>query len=81
MPTSTMTSKGQLTVPIEVRKRLHLGDGSRVIFTEDGADYRIQAAGRSAASLYGALPKPAAPLTLDEMDAAITHEALRSSHP
>ena len=33
-----MTSKGQVTIPIEVRRRLGLGKGDRVEFTlEDGA--------------------------------------------
>ncbi len=32
-----MTSKGQITVPVEVRKRLGLGQGDRIEFTvEDG---------------------------------------------
>ena len=35
---ATMTSKGQITIPIEVRERLGLGQGDRVEFTlEDGA--------------------------------------------
>jgi antitoxin PrlF len=32
MPSSTMTSKGQITVPAEVRHDLHLESGSRVSF-------------------------------------------------
>jgi antitoxin PrlF len=35
---ATMTSKGQITIPAEVRKQLGLGQGDRVEFTlEDGA--------------------------------------------
>ena len=35
---ATMTSKGQITIPIDVRKQLGLGQGDRVEFTlEDGA--------------------------------------------
>ncbi|MDF1521530.1 MAG: AbrB/MazE/SpoVT family DNA-binding domain-containing protein [Trueperaceae bacterium] len=35
---ATMTSKGQITIPVEVRKQLGLGRGDRVEFTlEDGA--------------------------------------------
>ncbi len=34
---ATMTSKGQITIPVEVRKRLGLGKGDRVEFTlEEG---------------------------------------------
>lgn len=32
MPASTLTSKGQITIPREVRNRLHLKTGSRVDF-------------------------------------------------
>ena len=32
MPASTLTSKGQITIPREVRDRLHLKTGSRVDF-------------------------------------------------
>jgi antitoxin PrlF len=32
MATSTLTSKGQITIPREVRERLHLKTGSRVDF-------------------------------------------------
>lgn len=33
MPRATMTSKGQLTVPSEIRKALGLGPGDQVSFT------------------------------------------------
>jgi AbrB family looped-hinge helix DNA binding protein len=32
MPTATLTSKGQITIPQDVRERLHLKTGSRVDF-------------------------------------------------
>jgi antitoxin PrlF len=35
-PSSTISSKGQLTVPIEVRHRLGLKEGDRVEFVLDG---------------------------------------------
>jgi antitoxin PrlF len=38
MPSATITSKGQITIPIEVRKKLGLKAGTRIDFfeTEDG---------------------------------------------
>jgi AbrB family looped-hinge helix DNA binding protein len=35
MPTATITSKGQITIPIEVRKKLGLKAGDRINFFED----------------------------------------------
>jgi antitoxin PrlF len=34
MPSATMTSEGQITLPVEVRNKLRLGAGSRVDFEE-----------------------------------------------
>jgi AbrB family looped-hinge helix DNA binding protein len=31
-----ITSKGQITIPIDIRKKLNLKDGDKVIFIEDG---------------------------------------------
>jgi len=70
-----MTSKGQITVPAEVRHSLGLVTGTRVDFVEDGAGFRIEAKRRSAKSLYGLLPKPSAPVTLEEMEAGIARGA------
>ncbi len=35
MPVSTLTSKGQLTVPQEIREELHLRKGQRIEFRVD----------------------------------------------
>jgi len=35
MPTATITSKGQITIPVEVRKKLGLKAGDRINFFED----------------------------------------------
>lgn len=52
---STITSKGQTTVPLEVRRRLGLGPRQRIIYIvgEDGV--RIEAAGKGLMSVAGAL--------------------------
>ncbi len=36
MPMTTMTSKGQVTIPIAVREKLHLKPHDRLIVTTDG---------------------------------------------
>lgn len=36
MEVSRITSKGQITIPVEIRKKLNLKTGDKVIFIEDG---------------------------------------------
>jgi len=36
MEISRITSKGQITIPVEIRKKLNLRTGDKVIFIEDG---------------------------------------------
>ena len=53
---STVTSKGQLTVPKEMRERFGIRDRDRVIFTvEDGNASDHAGAAATAAGLAGAL--------------------------
>ena len=67
-----MTSKGQITIPAEVRKKIGLHAGDRVDFVCHG-DNKVELIPLSATvkSLRGMVPKPKKKLTLDEMDAAI----------
>jgi AbrB family looped-hinge helix DNA binding protein len=58
-PTSTISSKGQVTVPVEVRHRLGLKEGDRVEFvSEDGKTYLRPVRGdeNPFAAFVGALP-------------------------
>jgi AbrB family looped-hinge helix DNA binding protein len=72
MATATLTSKGQVTIPREVRIALGVGPGDRLDFVklEDGA-FAIVPASRSICSLKGVLARPERPVTLEEMQAAI----------
>lgn len=38
-----VTSKGQVTVPREIRRRLGVGAGDRLLFEEDGKGVRVTA--------------------------------------
>lgn len=52
-----MTSKGQLTVPKDVRERLGLKSGDRVVFEFEGDSVRLKAEKRkSLEELRGRLP-------------------------
>jgi antitoxin PrlF len=72
VPVATMTSKGQLTVPAEVRARLGLHAGSRVSFVEtaDGT-YELRVERGSIQDLKGLLHYDGPPKTLEEMDEGI----------
>jgi AbrB family looped-hinge helix DNA binding protein len=78
MPTATMTSKGQITVPAEVRKRLGLTTGSQVQFTEDRDGYYLEHKTGSVKDLYGAFATPGRTVTLEEMEEGIIAGALES---
>jgi AbrB family looped-hinge helix DNA binding protein len=42
MELATVTSKGQITIPISIRKELRLKEGSKVLFFNNGKDIVIQ---------------------------------------
>lgn len=79
MPAATMTSKGQITIPIEVRKALGLRSGSRVAFIPTGeGSYELAPETRSLRALKGAVAIPAAVIDLDRMEEAIEAGAVES---
>lgn len=72
MTTATMTSKGQITVPAEVRQRMGLGTGDRIEFVElETGVFAIKPAIDDVRLLKGALRKPEKPVSIDAMNAAI----------
>ncbi|MEA2080575.1 MAG: AbrB/MazE/SpoVT family DNA-binding domain-containing protein [Pseudomonadota bacterium] len=73
MTTATITSKGQVTIPKAVRTRLGIGIGDRVEFVEiqDGV-FQMVAATQDVRALKGIVPKPKKPVTIEEMNQAVT---------
>lgn len=71
MTTATVTSKGQVTIPAEVRQRLGIESGDRIEFVEIEGGYAIKPAIDDVRSLKGLLRKPPKPVTIDDMNAAI----------
>jgi len=67
---ATLSSKGQATIPKAVRERLHLKPGDRIkfFFHPDGV---IILPKIPTSQLKGIIPKPARPVSLEEIDAAI----------
>jgi AbrB family looped-hinge helix DNA binding protein len=76
MSAATLTSKGQLTMPKDVRDALGVGPGDRVVFVrmEDG-NFAVMPATHSVKSLKGLIPKPKKPVSLEDMDRAIARGA------
>ena len=77
MSTATMTSKGQVTIPVEVRQRMGLDTGDRIEFVEiDGGGFGIRPSIDDVRSLKGLLRKPARKVSIEDMNAAIRQRAV-----
>lgn len=76
MPTSSLTSKGQTTIPKEIRDYLHLRPGDRIEFLKE-PDGRIVLlpVTLDIRDLFGALPRPKRAVSLKEMDRAVREGA------
>lgn len=77
LATATITSKGQITIPSQVRQTLGLEAGDRVEFVEQGkGEFAIVAATRSVQELRGLFRgKRSKPVSIEEMNAAIAKRA------
>jgi AbrB family looped-hinge helix DNA binding protein len=72
MSEAKMTSKGQITVPKDIRLKLGLKPGDRIRFLlEADGRVRLMPAKRDISELVGVLPKPRRALSIEEMDEAI----------
>ncbi len=72
MSSSTLTSKGQTTIPKDVRKRLNLHPGDRLEFVidEDGR-VLVLPVSIDASESAGMLKSPARPVSVEAMNRAI----------
>ncbi len=72
MAISTLTSKGQTTIPGEIRKHLKLKPGDRIeFFVEKDGRVRLIALNVDIASLGGLLAPAPRRVSLEDMDRAI----------
>ena len=70
MPIATLTSKGQVTVPIDVRRRLGLVTGSRVDFQWRDGEYVLVSSSKPVSRLAGFFgPHEGPPVSLEQMEA------------
>jgi len=78
MTTSTVTTKGQVTIPLDVRRRLGLNAGDRIEFVDGGdGTFAIKPAIDGVRSLKGLLRKPAKPVSIDGMKALVRARGAR----
>ena len=72
MTYARLTSKGQVTIPKEVRAKLHLKPGDVLSYEVRGEEARVRKVGRFDAAWHQALQG-----TMEEWDSAEDNEAFR----
>jgi AbrB family looped-hinge helix DNA binding protein len=77
MASATITSKGQVTIPVQVREKLGLQPGDRIEFVEvEEGRFQLLPATRSIRELEGRYQgKVSRPVSIEEMNAAIARRA------
>lgn len=79
MPTATMTSKGQITIPAIVRTALGVEAGDRVEFVQvEPGHFELVAATQPVTALKGLVRKPASPVTIAEMNEIIATQGAKA---
>ena len=80
MPATTVTTKGQVTIPKPIRDALGIQSGDRVVFyrAEDGRIV-VEPETVDIRSLRGILKHEGPPVSLEEMEVAVSREAAKSS--
>ena len=79
MPSATLTSKGQITIPIEVRNAMRVEEGDRVEFFEvEPGRFEIASATQSVKELKGMFGKPAKRVSVQDMNRAIARRGARA---
>ena len=72
MATAAVTSKGQITIPAEVRKKLGLKPGDRVRFVEsETGEFIMKPKTGSIMDLRGCVKWTGKPVTIEEMNETI----------
>jgi len=76
MPSAVVTSKGQITIPKEVRIALGVCAGDSVEFVETAKGvYEIVAASRDVRRLKGMIPRPPKPVSVVQMRKVVVRRA------
>jgi antitoxin PrlF len=77
---SKLTSKGQTTIPLEVREYLGLRPGDQIAYAMKDGKVELKARNLRAVDLIGILgPPPAGPKTLEEIEQGVATAAAESA--
>jgi AbrB family looped-hinge helix DNA binding protein len=80
MSTATLTSKGQITIPADVRRVLNVQAGDRVEFVQiEPGRFELVAATLSVRELKGMFGKATRTVSIDEMNRTIAELAARAA--
>ena len=81
LPTTTVSTKGQVILPKAVREHRNWQPGTRLVVEETAEGVVLRPAPRfpatAPAEVFASLPSPGGPKTIEEMDAGILAEARR----
>jgi antitoxin PrlF len=81
--TAVVTRKGQITIPVEIRRSLGISEGDRVAIVLDGDEVRLAPSARVVARTAGMLKAAGFPLSAEELrqaaERAIAEEAVARS--
>lgn len=78
MPTATITSKGQTTIPKEIRDHLAVGAGDRIEFVlDEKGRVLVLPATLDVRSIRGIFSAPGRPVSIERMNAAIRRMGAR----
>jgi antitoxin PrlF len=78
---ATITSKGQVTLPKTIRKKLHLNAGDRLdFFIRDDGHIEAVPKKSSMKELKAMIPPPKKNITIEDMEKAITEGYLSSNN-
>ena len=78
MPSAVVSSKGQITIPKEVREALGVNAGDRVEFVESAKGvFEMLAASRDVRELKGIIGRPRKPVSVEDMRKAVARRAGR----
>lgn len=79
MLVSTITTKGQVTLPVKLRKKLGVKPADRIIFVQKNGDILIQKI-TPLNTLFGSLANPkVVPLTTEQMNSLIEKKMFKKN--